>query len=97
MKRMRDSTVEQWASKAPARQFEHVLGAPRRRLLDVACEALALCHASVRSYWREAVVALEEDRIELIVSHVPDLTNITRRFTMEMLTINRRRLLDVLD
>jgi hypothetical protein len=89
-------SIAQFASRAAARQFEHIRGAPRRTLLDVAMEALSLCSAAVRIHWRRAILSVERDQLEAIGVMAPDLTDITRRFIIELLTTNRRRVLDAL-
>lgn len=88
--------MDQFAMRATARQFEHTRGAPRRSLLDVALEALGLCPAAVRKHWQRAILSVERGQLEAIVGTAPDLTNTTRMFTVELLMINWKRVLDAL-
>jgi hypothetical protein len=89
-------TVDDWTHRATARQFEHIPGAPRRNLVDVAQEAVHLCTAQALQHWRNAFLSLTDGQLEAIVVDAPSLTAVTRRFTIELLQVNRRRVLNVL-
>lgn len=89
-------SVAGWAGKARATRFERRRGKTCQTLVSLAESALNLCAAKTREYWRERVLSVECGSVEDVVAAAPDLTDIARRFTVELVTINRGRLLNVL-
>lgn len=89
-------TVGQWASRGRARCFEHRAGKTCQTLVDLAKSALALCGAETREHWRDRILSVECGSVSDVVAAAPDLSDITRHFTVELVMVNRGRLLDVI-
>lgn len=89
-------TVAGWASRARARRFERRAGETCQTLVDLARSAIDLCPAETREYWRDRILSVECGSVDDVVAAAPDLTDIARRFTAELVMVNRGRLLDVL-
>jgi hypothetical protein len=92
--RLANDTVQQWAKRGAARQFEKRSGQPRQSLVELARSALALCRAEVRDYWLDAVSSLQRGSVQLLLDSAPGLSETTRRFTTEVIMINRGRVLN---
>jgi hypothetical protein len=90
-------TVAGWASRARARRFERRAGEECQTLVDLAWSAVDLCSAETREYWTARVLSVGCGSVSDVVAAAPDLTDIARRFTVELVMINRGRLLDVLN
>jgi hypothetical protein len=91
-----DGTVASWASRGYARRFEHRPGTRWQTLVDLAESAIALCGPRTRDYWRERILSVASDSVVDLVAAAPELSEITGRFTVELVMVNRGRLLDVL-
>lgn len=89
--------VAGWALRGRARRFEHRAGSPWRTLVDLAADAVALCNSETRDYWRGRILSVECGSVDHVVASAPDLSDIARRFTVELVMVNRGRLLDVLN
>ncbi|WP_143082118.1 HipA domain-containing protein [Nonomuraea wenchangensis] len=63
-------------------------------LTDFAATALALVGGSVRRYWLDRLHACRKDRVEMAVASIPEMSEAARRFAVELVDANRRRLLD---
>jgi len=93
---MHDGTVAMWASRGYARRFEHRSGTRWQTLVDVADSATTLCGPTTRDYWRERITAVNSDSVVNLVGSASEMSEITRRFIVELIMVNRGRLLDVL-
>jgi hypothetical protein len=93
----RGRSVAEWACKARATRFERSKGQSCQTLLELAQSALDLCPTETREYWRHRVLSVECGSVSDVVAAAPDLTDIARRFTVELVMVNRGRLLDVLN
>jgi hypothetical protein len=89
-------TVAAWARGGRASRFEHRKGSSRQTLVDLAASAIRLCRVPVREYWRSQILSVDAGSLEELVSSAPDLSDVTRRFIVELVIINQGRLLDVL-
>ena len=89
-------TVAGWASGGRARRFEHRAGRTCQTLVDLAGSAVTLCEAGTREYWRERILSVVPDAVRDLVAGAPEISETTRLFTIELVMINRGRLLDVL-
>lgn len=80
-----------WARKG---RSHHFAGKPS--LVAVAQEALAMANPAVRSYWQERLAAVEHTTLAELVQCVPSviMSDPARSFCVELLTLNRRRVLD---
>ncbi|WP_235746487.1 hypothetical protein, partial [Mycobacterium tuberculosis] len=93
---LRDGTVMKWAERGHASRFEHRKGTRWQTLVDLAGDAIRLCGPSTREYWRERILSLERRTVEDLFASAPGMTETAHRFTVELVKINRERLLDVL-
>lgn len=91
-----DGTVAKWASRGRAARFEHRSGSQWRTLVDLAGSAVALCSTATRTHWSDRILSVTADSIGGVIDAAPDLSDVTRDFTVELLMVNRGRLLDVL-
>lgn len=94
---MRDGTVAEWARHGYASRFEHRVGARWQTLVDLAASSASLGDTTTRQYWRERIMSVDCDSVVNVVAAAPDVSEIARRFTVELIMVNRGRLLDVLD
>ncbi len=86
--------MESWARGGKARQFERTPGVPIRSLVELAATALTLCAPEVRDHWLDAVDAFSAAALDDLLASTPELSEVSRTFTEEMIMINRRRILD---
>ncbi len=96
-KHLLDRTVEQWAERGKASRFEHKRGTRRLTLVQLAQSALQRCPTATRHHWRERLLSVERDSVEALVARAPGLSEPSYSFTVELVIINRRRLLRALD
>lgn len=89
--RIKAANVEPWARKGRSRQFE---GKPL--LVDLAIDALTRIDPAAAESWAGRLASADENGWKLMLDSVPDdlLSQVDRTFAMEILTVNRRRLLD---
>jgi hypothetical protein len=95
-RRLTEGTIEAWARRGWARQFERQSGQPRQSLVRLARSATQLCALEVRDHWHNAVMSVQSDEVDALLEAAPGLSQVTRRFTKEVIMINRQRLLDAL-
>lgn len=93
---LRRGTVRDWALRGYARRFEHRQGSRWQTLVDIAGSAVGLCRERTRTYWVERVVAVDAHSVAEVVAAAPGMSEVTYRFTIELIMVNRKRLLDVL-
>jgi len=95
-RRLSEGTVESWARKGHARQFEHRRGQRHQTLVELARSAVALCSQPVQQHWMDAVLSVQSDVVRALLDAAPGLSETTRQFTNEVIMINRGRLRDAL-
>jgi hypothetical protein len=93
----RGESIARWAGRARATRFERSRGRSCQTLVELARSALDLCPTETRQYWRDRVLSVGCGSVSDVVAAAPDLTDIARRFTVELVMVNRGRLLDVLN
>lgn len=93
---LREGSVARWASQGKARRFEHVRGTPWQSLVALAGDASRLCRDEVRAYWRNRVMSVERDLVEDIVSPALGVADVALEFLVELVMVNRERLLNEL-
>lgn len=83
--------LERWAERGKS---HHFAGQPD--LVSLACDAMAISSGDSASYWRVAVENVSTEMVRDIVERVPEsvMSAVTRSFVIELVTLNRRRLLD---
>lgn len=86
-----------FAERGRAARFEHD---PRRlprevpTLVTLARRSLDLAGPEARRHWITRMRAVEQAVVEDVVHRTPNLSDTGARFVVELLDINRRRLLD---
>lgn len=93
-KRLREGSVEAWARKGRATRFEHVPGERAATLVEHAGAALRRAGDATREFWLVKVRGIDADAVASLIGSIPDLSHLTRTFVAELITINRRRVLD---
>ncbi|CCK50970.1 Conserved protein of unknown function [Mycobacterium canettii CIPT 140060008] len=92
----RRGTVPRWASRGKADRFEHRPGTRWQTLVELAHSAATLCESTTREHWRERIMAVDKGSVASVIAAAPDMSEIASRFTVELIMVNRGRLLDVL-
>lgn len=82
-----------YCGKAMAHRFDRESDG-RLTLVELAHSALTRCSSFARSHWLTSVEAATETFLASAVDRVPELSDPVRRFTLALLTTNRRRLFD---
>ena len=88
--------VKHWAERGRAHRFEHDPHLPPREvatLVTTAHHALDLAGERARRHWIERLRTLDWTEVEDVVMRTPGLSDVTATFILELLVINRRRLL----
>ena len=88
--------VAAWAERGRAHRFEHDPRLPRHAipsLVDTALAALELAGERASTYWFDRLAAVRQADIEAIVARTPRLSDLAATFVLELLDVNRRRLL----
>lgn len=94
----RTDGLAHFVSRARADRFEHDPSIPKSQrptLVDVARRLLQIAGSEVETHWLDAVERVDVRDVERIVNSVPELSEVARTFILELLDVNRRRLLDV--
>ncbi len=92
-----DRGIAAFARRARASRFEHDPALPKSQqptLVDVAQEMLELAGLGAEALWRDRLRRMDRSAVQSVVSRVPELSELTATFILEMLDANRRRLLD---
>jgi HipA-like C-terminal domain len=82
--------MDAFLRKGTAYRFE---GCRKVTLVDHAYAALGLAGDAAREHWRSSLSRIDEEYFRLLVSRLPIMSEVTRRFAVHVLIINRRRLL----
>ncbi len=93
---LRSDAVGRWAQRGRAHRFEHDPRLPPRdipTLVAIAHHALDVAGKRARRHWSERLRTLDWDKVEDVVASTPRLSDVTARFILELLVVNRRRLL----
>lgn len=79
------------AREGAARPFARPQGVPPT-LFDVAAQALALCSPAAKTHWLASVRSLQESDVLALVERVPGMSEVVRRFTVEVVASARGRI-----
>lgn len=92
-----EDSVLKWALSGTAWRFEHA-PAPAKieSLVDLAVRALARSTEDAQVYWHASLNGLDEPKVRSILDRTPDMSDLARKFAMELVLINRQRLLSSL-
>jgi hypothetical protein len=86
--------VEAWASKGTAWRLEHKPGTRPMTLVQAANQAFDLAGAETRAYWMRRLAGIDDSAEQRVFDGLPELSDLSRRFALTLLRINRRRILD---
>jgi hypothetical protein len=86
--------VQLWARRGTAHRFECHPGQRPVSLVTLAHQGLAMISKEARLYWLGRLAAVTTDDENHVLSKVPELSHPSGSFALEVLKINRRRLLD---
>jgi hypothetical protein len=92
-----DKGISAFARRARAGRFEHDPAVPKSRrptLIDVAMEMLEAAGPRAEELWMGQLRRIDRLAVESVVARIPDLSGVTATFVLEMLDLNRGRLLD---
>jgi len=83
--------LARWVAKGTSHHF-----AGKPQLVDLALEALGLATPPAGAYWTERLSAIDPEFVKDLVSEVPVsvMSDVRRRFIVQLLEANKRRLLD---
>ena len=85
--------VAAWAGRARAQRFDQLTDG-RSTLVQLAHDACRRAGEVAGARWLSSLDDLDEESFEDLLLRVPGLSDPARRFTLQLLAINRRRLLD---
>ena len=94
LSRLAEGSVAAWARRGWARQFERPRGSPRVALRELADAALTRAGDLPQRHWQERVAAIDPAVVGDLVSSVPELSEATATFTMQVILANRELILD---
>jgi hypothetical protein len=95
-RRLTEGSIEQWARRGRAEKLEHSPTSKASLLTTTAAHALSMLDASQVQWWIERITSLGEGNVQRLVARIPHMSEAARRFAVELVVINRRRLLDEL-
>lgn len=84
--------VGRWAARGTAHRFEND-GSPQS-LVKLAADALSMCDGEASRYWLAQLEAVTPAQVSSLVERAPRMSDPARRFAVEILMVNRGRLLD---
>ncbi|QCB50021.1 hypothetical protein E5720_06940 [Rhodococcus sp. PAMC28707] len=86
-----------FAEGGTAHRFEHIGRPPT--LVDHASEALKLCSEEGRNWWVSRLLQLDLTPVLSVLERkgLPDMSDLEAKFALELLTLNLRRLRDVVE
>ncbi|WP_295839681.1 hypothetical protein [uncultured Microbacterium sp.] len=86
-----EAHLMRWVERGTSHHF-----AGKPKLTELAWCALHIASPSARSHWLDRLDAITADAVDFVVSQIPPaiMSEVTRRFVIQMLATNRRRLLD---
>lgn len=89
-----ESSVLKWALGGTAWRFEHA-PAPAKieSLVDLAVRAFARSTEEAQAYWRASLDGFDEAEVRSILDRTPGMSDLARTFAIELVLINRQRLL----
>jgi hypothetical protein len=82
--------IERWCARGQARRLEG-----RPNLVDAARKALELASPDAHVHWTGQLRRIVDDDVRRLMDRIPRMSEAQRSFTVKLLEVNRRRLLDV--
>lgn len=86
--------VRNWCRKGTAHRFEYTPGSAPQTLVQAATRALGLASPEAREYWPRQVDRVTDQEMRSIIERLPGMSEVTRTFAIEVLLVNRKRVLD---
>lgn len=86
--------VASWVRRGTAWRYEHDPGASVPSLVEIARDGLRLAGSEARSTWMARLEALDVTSVAAVLARVPGLSDPAASFAQEVVSLNRRRLLD---
>lgn len=86
--------VSRWCGRGTAWRFDHLPGTTIPSLVEVAAKALRLASPDARDHWVRQMATVSDDDVRNVISRVPEMSDLARRFALTVLSVNRRRVLD---
>jgi hypothetical protein len=83
--------VEAWCRRGKASKFPD---SGPVTLVELALTSLQSATSRARNHWMQQLSQVSDQTCEDVVNALPDLSEVTRRFVIEVLAVNRRRLID---
>jgi hypothetical protein len=90
----RKGGVQDWCRKGTAHRFEYTPGRSPQTLVQAAVRALSLASPEARTYWPRRLGELGDDELRSVIDHLPGMSVPARTFAIEVLLVNRKRVLD---
>ncbi|HEX9888339.1 MAG TPA: HipA domain-containing protein [Nitriliruptorales bacterium] len=90
-RRIEEGRVEEWAARGRSNQFE---GKPN--LVELAHEALGRVPEDGAKFWLERLESVTLEQMRIVIDRVPGdrMSQVDRTFAVEVMRVNRRRILD---
>jgi hypothetical protein len=89
-----ENKIQWWAGRGDAYRFEHFPPAKPPTLVEHAREGLQFAGKPARTFWLDQLQHITRSDVCAVVDRMPELSDVTRTFIVELLVVNRRRLLD---
>jgi hypothetical protein len=86
--------LRRWCSKGTAYRFEHVPGKAAPTLVQTAVKGLGLASTQAREHWPHQLEQVGEDVMRQVIERIPGMSEAARSFALEVLVVNRKRVLD---
>jgi hypothetical protein len=86
--------VSTWCARGTAGRFEYDTGRPAPTLVDVAARALRMTSSDAQRYWPARLLDVQDDDVRNVLARVPRMSDPARMFVEQVLSVNRRRVLD---
>lgn len=86
--------VRNWCRKGTAHRFEYTPGRAPQTLVQAGARALGLASPEARQHWPRQVDRVTEQDMTSIIERLPEMSGVARTFAIEVLLVNRKRVLD---
>lgn len=88
------ASLERWCLKGIAQRFDCRPDGSHLTLVELAVEALALASPGAQAHWPQQLHKIDNAQVMGILARVPEMSEPARSFAVNVLDINRRRILD---
>lgn len=91
---LQEEGVPKWCYRGTAWRFEHDPEHGCPTLVDIASRALRMVAPAVRDHWLGGVADITTTKVASLTSRIPDMSVVVSTFIEQVVTTNRRRVLD---